>query len=129
MSNSVAETFVIPTSYPVAIPGPFEGSKRLLDSHLEWQATETPGFWLKCLYEDRELGEKTMLMKVDPGCYAGLHAHEGEFEQIFVLEGSFYDQDATMKAGDYCCRAPGALHDSGSVDGAVVLVIYTKRPA
>jgi len=68
-----------------------------------------------------------MLMKVDAGAFAGSHTHPGEFEQIYVLEGSFYDQQGTLRAGDYCCRAPDAAHTSGSQDGAIVLIIYTRR--
>ena len=112
---------------PVGIIAPVEGSQYFASTTSEWQPTEIKGFWMKPLFEDRIRGEKTMLMKVDAGAYAPSHNHDGEFEQIYVIEGSFYDQNGTMKAGDYCCRAPDAAHTSGSVDGAVVMLIYTKR--
>ena len=83
------------------------------------------GFWLKPLYADADRGEKTMLMKRDPGSFAPEHTHPGE--QVFVMSGSFYDQHGTMVAGDYCCRSPDAPHSSGSVDGAVVMLVYTRR--
>ena len=82
---------------------------------------------MKPLFEDAERGEKTLLMKVDPGAWSPMHTHPGELEQIYVLEGSFYDQDATMGPGDYCCRAPDAGHEAGSKDGAIVLLVYTRR--
>ena len=70
-------------------------------------------------------GERTLLMKVDPGAAFPLHAHE-EVEQIYVLSGSFFDQDRTLRAGDYACRAPGAMHTAGSEEGAVMLLIYSR---
>jgi quercetin dioxygenase-like cupin family protein len=90
-----------------------------------WQPSDIERFWIKPLYEDSAKGEKTLLMKVDPGAFAPLHAHD-EFEQFYVLEGSLYDQEKVMKAGDYVCRAAGAMHTAGSEEGAVVLLIYTK---
>ena len=63
-------------------------------------------------------------MKVDPGAFSPLHAHE-EIEQIYVLEGQFYDQAKTYGPGDFIVRAPGAMHSAGSEEGAVVLLFYS----
>lgn len=108
------------------IVGPVTGSVRYASSSADWQATELQGFWIKPLFEDAARGEKTMLMKIDPGAYAPKHAHPGEFEQVYVLEGAFHDRDVTLRPGDYCCRAPDAPHEAGSIDGAIVLLIYTR---
>jgi anti-sigma factor ChrR (cupin superfamily) len=109
------------------ISAPIEGSMRFSATGIEWLPTDLDGFWIKPLYEDSGRGEKTMLMKVTPGAFAPSHAHSGEFEQIYVIEGSFYDQHATLRAGDYCCRAPDALHTAGSDEGAILMLIYTRR--
>ncbi|MDB6143355.1 MAG: hypothetical protein JWP80_2399 [Pseudomonas sp.] len=109
------------------IQGPIQGSRYYCAGPEEWQATESEGFWIKPLFEEASRGEKTLLMKIDAGAYVTSHTHEGELEQLFVLEGSFSDQDRTLNVGDYCCRAPNAAHTAGSVSGAVVLVIYTRR--
>jgi anti-sigma factor ChrR (cupin superfamily) len=101
------------------IQGPVEGSL--------YYASSAEGFWIKPLFEDTERGEKTLLMKVDPGAHAASHTHEGELEQLFVLQGCFFDQDRTLNVGDYCCRAPDAAHSSGSELGAILMVIYTRR--
>ena len=90
-----------------------------------WQPTGDPGFWIKPVYRNDALGQQTMLMKVDPGAFAESHSHE-EFEQVFVLEGSFFDAERELRAGDYCCRAIGAQHIAGSRDGAIVLLVYTR---
>ncbi len=90
----------------------------------EWQDSGSEGFWIKPLLEQDAPALKTWLMKVDPGAYSPLHAHQ-EIEQIYVLEGSFFDQDHTYGAGDFIVRAPGAMHTAGSKDGAVVLLFYS----
>jgi anti-sigma factor ChrR (cupin superfamily) len=91
----------------------------------DWEATDSEGFWVKKLYENEQRGERTWLMRVDAGAYSPSHAHE-EFEQVYVLEGSFYDDDRLVKAGDYCARSPGAMHSTTSDGGALMLVIYTN---
>jgi anti-sigma factor ChrR (cupin superfamily) len=109
------------------IHAPVTGSRYISAGDSAWQLTESPGFWIKPLYDDLERGEKTMLMKVDAGAFSPSHTHDGEFEQIFVIQGSFHDQNGTLRAGDYCCRAPDAAHTAGSEEGAVVLLVYTRR--
>jgi quercetin dioxygenase-like cupin family protein len=104
---------------------PIVASRYLAGGNVEWQSTEYPGFWIKPLYENQQSGEKTLLMKVDPGAFASTHAHD-EFEQFYVLEGSLYDDEREMETGDYCCRAIGTPHTAGSRGGAVVLLIYSR---
>ena len=91
----------------------------------DWEATDSDGFWLKRLYEDDQRGERTWLMRIDPGACSPPHTHE-EFEQVYVLQGSFYDQDRLVKAGEFCARSPGAVHSAASDEGALILVIYTR---
>ena len=91
----------------------------------DWQATGSDGFWVKKLYEDEARGERTWLMRIDPGAYSPPHAHE-EFEQVYVLGGSFYDDDRLVRAGEFCARSPGAVHSAASDEGATMLVIYTR---
>jgi len=92
---------------------------------MRWEPTGTDGFWVNRLYEDDARGERTWLMRIDPGAYSSPHAHE-EFEQVYVLEGSFYDDDRLVKAGEFCARSPGAVHSAASDGGALMLVMYTK---
>jgi quercetin dioxygenase-like cupin family protein len=112
-----------------AIKPPVAASRYLAAGKAEWQPTEYPGFWIKPLYEDIQAGEKTLLMKVDPGAFASRHSHD-EFEQFYVLKGSLFDDVHELRAGDYCCRTIGTPHTAGSHDGAIVLLIYTRlRPS
>ena len=102
------------------------GGSSYLTASAEWQPSGFPGFWIRNLLADPAASATTMLMKIDPGAFAGRHSHE-ELEQIYVLEGSFYDEERVLQAGDYCCRAAGAPHTSGSKDGAIVLLVYSKQ--
>lgn len=107
---------------------PANDSRQLDPEQFDWQTSETPGFRVKPLLEDADAGVRTWLMKVDAGAYAPPHAH-AEYEQIYVLEGSFYDQDNTYGAGEYIVRAPGAMHSAGSADGALLLLFYSPANA
>ena len=106
---------------------PPSGSLYLEGLKMQWEETEYEGFWVKRLYEDADLGEKTWLMRMDPGAHVGPHAHGDEFEQVFVLEGSFNDDQQTLVCGDYACRAPGAVHGGSTQGGAMMLVMFSKR--
>ena len=91
---------------------------------VDWQDCGADGFRIKPLLEDRQAGIRTWLMKVDAGAFSPLHAHD-EIEPIYVLEGSFYDQNKTYGPGEFIVRAPGAMHSAGSEAGAVVLLFYS----
>jgi anti-sigma factor ChrR (cupin superfamily) len=104
---------------------PDSGTLSIVTETMEWQPGGVEGFWIKPLFEEPSTGQRTWLMKVDAGAFAPMHAHD-ELEQIFVLEGSFYDQDTAYNAGDYAIRAPHAQHTAGSHDGALVLLVYSS---
>jgi anti-sigma factor ChrR (cupin superfamily) len=113
-------------SHPKAIQPPVFTSRYLKTPDIPWEETEDQGFWLKRLYEDDLKGEKTWLMRVDPGAHAPSHAHE-EFEQFYVMEGSIQDNHGTLQTGDFVCRPPGEMHWAASDAGALVLLIYTRH--
>jgi len=100
------------------------GSAFMNAETMAWQESEEGGFLLKPLVEDEKAGIRTWLMKVEAGAFSELHAHE-EYEQVYVLSGSFYDQDREYHAGDFIVRAPGAMHTAGSRDGALMLLVYS----
>lgn len=90
----------------------------------DWEYGGSEGFWLKRLHDRPEAHEQTFLMKVDAGAHAESHAHN-QTEQIFVVDGTFYDQIRTYQAGDYVLREAGTNHTAGNTTGATVLVVYT----
>ena len=108
----------------IGIPGfPDTGSISLAAGDSAWESTDAADFEIKRLLEDDPSGAHTWLMRVAPGAQASPHAHE-QTEQIFVVEGTFYDDEGEYVAGNYIVRAPGAIHTGGSRDGAVVLLVY-----
>ena len=110
------------TAAAMSLPG--AGSRSVDAADSEWQPSGTDGFLIKPLMEDAGAGVRTWLMKVEAGAYSESHAHD-EVEQIYVIEGSFYDQDKTYSPGEYILRAPGAMHTAGSASGALVLLFYS----
>ena len=90
-----------------------------------WQEKH-PGYWEATLHQDPAKGERTLLMRMAPGVRFGLHAHEGEREQIYVLSGAFRDQNRTLRAGDYACREPGAPHSTDCDEDCLALLVYTR---
>lgn len=107
-----------------ALPLPEVGTLVTRTRDADWQETGTEGFLIKPLFEHAQSGQRTWLMKVEPGALAPPHAHD-EVEQIYVIEGTFYDQENTYGAGDFAIRAPGEMHTGGSKDGAIVLLVYS----
>ncbi len=103
---------------------PAQGSANFDAGGMDWQDCGADGFRIKPLLDDAGAGLRTWLMRVEPGAFAPLHAHD-EIEQIYVLDGSFYDQDKTYRAGEFVVRAAGAMHSAGSDDGALVLLFYS----
>ena len=110
-----------PMRLPVAESSSFDANAQ------QWQDCGAEGFLIKPLMEDPVSGLRTWLMKVEAGAFSESHAHH-EVEQIYVLEGSFYDQESTYQAGEYIVRAPVAMHTAGSETGAVVLLFYSPNP-
>lgn len=99
------------------------GSRCVDPAARDWQKTEAPGFLIKPIFKDAASGETTLLMKIEPGAYTPAHAHD-RLEEIFVLDGDFYDEERSYGPGQYCQRAIGAMHTAGSRNGGTVLLIY-----
>ena len=87
-----------------------------------WTAGERPGELVRPLVDDAS-GYRTMLMQILPGPLGEAHAHD-TIEQIYVLEGDFFDEDASYQAGDFVLRMPGTMHRAGSKNGATLLISY-----
>ena len=88
-----------------------------------WTAGERHGELVRPLLEDR-LGYRTMLMQVAPGPLGEDHAHD-TIEQIYVIDGDFFDAEASYGPGDFVVRMPGTMHRAGSTNGCTMLVVYT----
>ena len=123
----MSELFDRRDAAPRAMILPLDGSAHADVAGAEWQPCGADGFLVKPLLEDGDSGLRTWLMKVEAGAWSPAHAHD-EVEQIYVLDGSFYDDEQTYGPGEYIVRAAGAMHTAGSETGATVLLFYSPAP-
>ncbi|MEX2648069.1 MAG: cupin domain-containing protein [Alphaproteobacteria bacterium] len=81
-----------------------------------------PGMsWLPLSY-DRERGEGTFLLRMEPGARSVPHEHS-HGEQFLMLEGELVDNDGTVfRAGDFVAFAPGTRHFSMTPEGCLIAV-------
>ena len=87
-----------------------------------WDKGDRPGELVRILVDDAR-GYRTMLLKVEPGPFGQAHSHD-TIEQIYVLEGDFFDEEANYGRGDFVLRMPGAMHRTGSKNGCTMLLVY-----
>lgn len=102
-----------------------KGSTYVRPQDMHWKATQFEKVWIKTLYENKEKGESTVLLKLEPGAHLPFHRHP-ELEQAYVFEGSMYDHDGICHAGEYVWRKEGSFHENRSDEGALLLAIYRK---
>ena len=101
------------------------GSVYIKPQDMEWRPSQFEGVQIKVLYENKEAGELTCLLKWAPGSTLPLHKHP-EIEQSWVLEGSFSDHEGICRAGEYVYRKPSSMHETHSAEGCTLLAIYRK---
>jgi anti-sigma factor ChrR (cupin superfamily) len=99
---------------------------------VDTQATETeppevPGFETTLLHRFRN--ERVSLVRWGPGTPWPTHAHDGG-EEIFVIKGSFSDENGPYPAGTWLRYPHGSTHDAATLDvGAVLYVKSGHLPA
>ena len=88
----------------------------------EWHPLAT-GVSRKILFEDRERGTTTSILKLQPGAQIPSHRHGG-IEECMVLEGDVYSDTETFAAGDYICMPAGSMHEQlFSTHGALLFIV------
>jgi len=88
----------------------------------DWAKGKRPGELVRALVDDPR-GYRTMLMHIEPGPLGVAHSHD-TIEQIYVLDGDFFDDDGSYGPGDFILRMPGAMHRAGSKNGGTIVIIY-----
>jgi anti-sigma factor ChrR (cupin superfamily) len=101
------------------------GSTYVRPQDMEWKPSQFEGIEIKVLYENKEAGEMTCLLRWQPGTTLPFHKHP-EIEQSYVISGSFSDHDGICRAGEYVWRLPGSMHETYSAEGCVILAVYRK---
>ena len=83
-----------------------------------------PGAKMKMLYVDPTTGERTALIRMEPGSSCPAHDHE-QAEECFVLEGSINIDGEDYRSGDHIIAPAGSRHGVvASVPGGLLLVHY-----
>ena len=102
-----------------------QGSTYVNVNDMPWKPSQFEGIEIKVLYENKEAGELTCLLRWQPGTTLPFHKHP-EIEQSYVISGSFSDHDGICRAGNYVWRQPGSMHETHSAEGCTILAIYRK---
>jgi anti-sigma factor ChrR (cupin superfamily) len=83
--------------------------------------------WLPVSY-DRDSGQGSYLMRMEPGAVTIEHEHQG-LEEFLILEGDLVDSDGTrFTAGDFVSYEAGTRHNSWSEGGCLLAVFEWRRP-
>jgi quercetin dioxygenase-like cupin family protein len=102
------------------------GSIYVRPQDLGWKPTQIDKVSIKVLYENKEAGESTVLLKLEPGAVIPFHKHP-ELEQALVLEGSMYDHDGVCRKGEYVWRKANSFHENRTDEGALIFAVYRKQ--
>lgn len=106
-------------------PNPPELRSRYIDPEsMEWEPSQFEGIETKILWADADTGRSTILFKLAPGAVVPAHEHV-DVEQTWVISGSFEDHEGRAVAGQYIWRPGGNRHEARSVDGAVILGMFS----
>ena len=81
-----------------------------------------PGMnWHRITY-NKETGQGSYVLKMEPGSRSNHHKHTG-FEEFLVLKGELIDADnQVFKEGDFIAFEPGSSHSSHTKNGCLILV-------
>ena len=89
-----------------------------------YQPLKMPGVTSALLREHD--GERTLLLRMEPGARFPRHAHPGG-EQVLVVSGDVQIAEHDLGAGDYLYTAPGDVHAVAS-RGGCELFITARKP-
>jgi anti-sigma factor ChrR (cupin superfamily) len=118
----------------VAAPSKFENyldRPNHLKSHflkpdlMPWMDSPFKGIQFKTLFEDKDSGMSTLLVKLEPGAVVPLHEHTA-FEQTYVLQGSLEDDEGTVYSGEFVWRPGGNIHEAVAPNGALIISVFMK---
>ena len=96
-------------------------------SGTNWQEFR-PGSRRKVLYEDQATGQLTMLVQWDPGYQMAVVEHHQYDEHLYILAGTFVDQNRASGPGTYILNRAGSEHQASTPDGCTFLEVVPGRP-
>ncbi len=81
------------------------------------------GIFVKPMFQNKEQGTSTYMVKMTPGARFDLHRHRG-VEECMMIEGDFHVDGKVLGPGDYHCALPGSIHQRPyTVGGTLFLVV------
>ena len=86
-----------------------------------------PGMnWYKITY-NKETGQGTYILKMDPGTKSLPHEHTN-YEEFIILDGELVDPDnKVFKKGDIVTFEPDSNHSSYTKNGCLILVFMRGK--
>ena len=87
-----------------------------------------PGVKMKMLHVDPVTGERTGLMRMEPGSVCPEHDHR-ESEECFVVEGVVNIEGRDYRPGDYVIAYAGSCHDVLRSASGGLLLLHWNAPA
>ena len=86
-----------------------------------------PGMsWHKISY-NKETGQGSYVLKMEPGAKSLLHKHVS-YEEFLILDGELIDLDKKIfKKGDFITFQPGSSHSSYTETGCLLLVFLRAK--
>jgi hypothetical protein len=95
-------------------------------SRADWQEFR-PGSRRKILYENLGTGQLTMLVQWDPGYRMGIVEHHEYDEHLYILAGTFVDEQRASGPGTYILNRAGSEHQAYTPDGCTFLEVVPGR--
>jgi hypothetical protein len=95
-------------------------------SRADWQEFR-PGSRRKILYEDLGTGQLTMLVQWDSGYRMGIVEHHEYDEHLYILAGTFVDEQRASGPGTYILNRAGSEHQAYTPDGCTFLEVVPGR--
>jgi 2,4'-dihydroxyacetophenone dioxygenase len=119
---TMTETTLTPAASSTLLTA--RGHRDFIDvAALPWTPWVMEGTHFKLLAINELTGGFTMLLKVDPGVQAPVHAHLGTAEAYLVEGGFYYEADQPGHAGCYTYERGGSVHQPVSPQGCVMFAI------
>src|ERR1700730_13543754 len=81
------------------------------------------------LFEDAQTGQRAILVKWEPGYQMGQVDHHESDEIVFVLPGTFVQNDRASGPGTYIHHRAGSSHQAYTPDGCTFLEVVIGQRA
>ena len=91
-------------------------------SEAQWKEF-LPGSRRKVLYEDQATGQLTMLVQWDAGYQMAIVEHHKVDEHLYILSGTFVDQNRASGTGTYILNRRGSEHQASTPEGCTFLEV------